>query len=62
MKSESGSISKFKIESHNAQAKAEERSPKPDPRMDYFDNYGEIENNKQKIGTSKNIRGSYGSV
>lgn len=35
LKSESGSVSKFKIESHNAQAKPQEK-PKVDPRMEYF--------------------------
>ena len=60
MKSESGSLNKFKIESHNAQAKPQE-SPKVDPRMEYFDDY--IDSTpKQKIGTSKNFRGNFGSV
>jgi hypothetical protein len=60
MKSESGSVSKFKIESHNAQARPQEH-PKVDPRMEYFDDYTE-NSPKPKIGTSKNIRGAYGSV
>ncbi len=61
MKSESGSISKFKIESHNAQAKPEEKQVKIDPRMEYFEDYGENAL-KTKIGSSKNIRGAFGSV
>lgn len=61
MKSESGSLNKFKIESHNAQAKPQQEQPRVDPRMEYFDDYGE-NSPKPKIGTSKNIRGAYGSV
>jgi len=62
MKSESGSVSKFKIGSHNAQVKEEDTPQKKsriDPRMDYFEDYGE---NTPKIGTSKNIRNMYGSM
>lgn len=54
-------MSKFKIESHNAQAKPEEK-PKVDPRMEYFEDYGENVKTPTKVGTSKKIRGSYGSV
>jgi hypothetical protein len=40
MKSDSGSVSKFKIGSHNAQVKNEDTPPRRndrmDPRMDYF--------------------------
>ena len=39
MKSECGSISKFKIGAHNAQAKEQDTPPRPnriDPRMEYF--------------------------
>lgn len=61
MKSESGSVSKFKIESHNAQAPQQQHVPKVDPRMEYFDDYAD-NSPKPKTGTTKNIRGSYGSV
>ena len=44
MKSESGSVNKYKIGSHNAQAKDMDTPPrkndKIDPRMQYFDDYG----------------------
>jgi len=38
MKSESGSVSKFKIGAHNAQVKDQDTPPRPkiDPRMEYF--------------------------
>jgi len=40
MKSESGSVNKYKIGSHNAQAKDVDTPPrKTDPRMEYFDDY-----------------------
>lgn len=45
MKSESGSVNKYKIGSHNAQLKDVDTPPrkndKIDPRMDYFDDYGD---------------------
>lgn len=43
MKSESGSVSKFKIGAHNAQANEAtppRRNDRLDPRMDYFEDYG----------------------
>ena len=39
-----------------------EGKPKVDPRMEYFEDYGEKVKTPTKVGTSKNIRGSYGSV
>lgn len=60
MKSENGSLNKFKIQSHNAHAPQQEQ-PRADPRMEYFDDYAD-NSPKPKIGTSKNIRGTYGYV
>lgn len=65
MKSESGSVHKYKIGSHNAQAKDQDTPPrrneKIDPRMDYFNDYADSKETKA-IGTAKNIRTQYGSM
>jgi hypothetical protein len=66
MKSESGSVSKFRIGSHNAQAKDVDTPPRRndrvDPRMDYFHDYGTPEPTVKGPGTSKHIRPQCGST
>ena len=64
MKSESGSVTKFKIGAHNAQAKDQDtptRLNKIDPRMEYFQDYGAPSEIKVSLQTPKNIRNQFGS-
>lgn len=63
MKSQSGSVNKYKIGSHNAQAKDVDTPPrKVDPRMEYFDDYNEKDVKPTTPVTSKNIKNHFGSV
>lgn len=62
MKSESGSVHKYRIESHNAKDvdTPPRRNDKIDPRLDYFDGYGDKK--EEKVPASKNVRAMYGSI